>query len=648
MKRMLCLIIFIISIIGMTSCKNEQIFDINNYNKKEFVEYLTSDYFKGRLTGTDGNRNTEAFLSEVMEKKGLEKLKGNSFYQEYSHQYYKMDNSNIRLSAKLSNGEMKNFAYGKDFAPQNYIAELDLTATVTLNAYDENFKDSFVILEDYSKVKDIYGKCKGIFVKEDNFKLNINVSQQNFPIVQISDDVYDFFKSTEVSSVELKYSLEQQNILVNNMIGKISGTNERKAIVVSAHFDHVGVLDNILIPGATDNSTGIAVVLDVADKLKKYYEDRQPQSDILICLFNGEESGRQGSTAFVDSIKGEYSSIYNINVDTVGISKDKDLLLICGSSKDKELTQSIDEHFRGRGFKCEVVDEGYESDHISFLNNNIAAVNLGQKSIENIHSSNDKADLVDYEYLERLSDELFSYIIANDKNSFSLKSNNDSFRESPFTEEQEEVIEKSKKELEYGQYKFISINDITILVENSSLKFSKMDQLKDIYDEIYLPVKLGSYSFVLGEIKQEIKPREGENAVKDRVYNMTYNINDIDRIDLTYKHKDTGEVLNIKLLGENSWSDKEHYIIDQTVILPSDFKILRNKEDNNITSIYKQIYKGKNVFHLIISKGFEETVEYQGEKITGIRINWFEGDTEKINVFINENELEKIEEGLCK
>ena len=53
---------------------------------------------------------------------------------------------------------------------------------------------------------------------------------------------------------------------INNIVGKIEGTSNN-AVIISAHFDHIGIQDGRIIKGAIDNASGVAVLLDLAETL---------------------------------------------------------------------------------------------------------------------------------------------------------------------------------------------------------------------------------------------------------------------------------------------------------------------------------------------------------------------------------------------
>ncbi len=81
-----------------------------------------------------------------------------------------------------------------------------------------------------------------------------------------------------------------------NVVGQLAGTRHPgRIILVSAHYDHVGIRNGAIHPGADDNASGSAALLQLAGWLKAH----PPAHTVLFCLFDGEESGLFGSQAFV-------------------------------------------------------------------------------------------------------------------------------------------------------------------------------------------------------------------------------------------------------------------------------------------------------------------------------------------------------------
>lgn len=81
-----------------------------------------------------------------------------------------------------------------------------------------------------------------------------------------------------------------------NLVARIQGTSSSdKVLVVSAHYDHLGVKGGKIYNGADDNASGVAGLLAVAEAFKA----APPRHTVLIVAFDGEESGLRGAKAFV-------------------------------------------------------------------------------------------------------------------------------------------------------------------------------------------------------------------------------------------------------------------------------------------------------------------------------------------------------------
>lgn len=80
-----------------------------------------------------------------------------------------------------------------------------------------------------------------------------------------------------------------------NLVARIKGTQGGKAMVVSAHYDHLGVRNGEIYNGADDNASGVAGLLAVAEAFK----DKPPKHDVIFAVVDAEESGLRGARAFV-------------------------------------------------------------------------------------------------------------------------------------------------------------------------------------------------------------------------------------------------------------------------------------------------------------------------------------------------------------
>jgi hypothetical protein len=99
-----------------------------------------------------------------------------------------------------------------------------------------------------------------------------------------------------------------------NFIGRLVGADPGRVIVVTAHYDHVGVRDGEVFNGADDNASGTAALLAMARAMA----GTTPTHTILFVATDAEESGLRGARAFIADPPVEQAAIrLNINMDMV-------------------------------------------------------------------------------------------------------------------------------------------------------------------------------------------------------------------------------------------------------------------------------------------------------------------------------------------
>ncbi|MDT7542334.1 MAG: hypothetical protein QOE33_2238 [Acidobacteriota bacterium] len=106
-----------------------------------------------------------------------------------------------------------------------------------------------------------------------------------------------------------------QTYQANNVVGFIRGKTEpARVVIVSAHYDHLGVVNGEIYHGADDNASGVATLLASAD----YFNRHTPAHTIVFIAFDGEEEGLQGSQYFVKSPTLDLKSVaLDVNMDMV-------------------------------------------------------------------------------------------------------------------------------------------------------------------------------------------------------------------------------------------------------------------------------------------------------------------------------------------
>lgn len=120
------------------------------------------------------------------------------------------------------------------------------------------------------------------------------------------------------STYQFPFSFMRRDTSVTgvNIVGYVAGASiPASFIVVTAHYDHLGVRNGEIYNGADDNASGTAALLAIA----AYFTRNQPQHSIIFAAFDAEEGGLRGARAFVDNPPVPRESIVlNINMDMVG------------------------------------------------------------------------------------------------------------------------------------------------------------------------------------------------------------------------------------------------------------------------------------------------------------------------------------------
>ncbi|HEV7692046.1 MAG TPA: M28 family peptidase [Hyphomonadaceae bacterium] len=105
-----------------------------------------------------------------------------------------------------------------------------------------------------------------------------------------------------------------------NVVGRIKGSApdaDAQAILLTAHYDHVGVRNGVTFPGANDDASGSAAVVELARILGK---GKTPKRTVLFALFGCEEAGGHGARYFVGNPPVPLTSIAaNLEFEMIGL-----------------------------------------------------------------------------------------------------------------------------------------------------------------------------------------------------------------------------------------------------------------------------------------------------------------------------------------
>jgi Zn-dependent M28 family amino/carboxypeptidase len=112
------------------------------------------------------------------------------------------------------------------------------------------------------------------------------------------------------------FTRREQQITGVNIVGMVRGTAKPASyIVVTAHYDHLGIRNGQIYNGADDNASGTAGLISIAD----YFARNPPRHSMLFVALDAEEGGLRGARAFVAQPPvPQQAMVLNVNMDMIG------------------------------------------------------------------------------------------------------------------------------------------------------------------------------------------------------------------------------------------------------------------------------------------------------------------------------------------
>ena len=194
-----------------------------------------------------------------------------------------------------------------------------------------------------------------------------------------------------------------------NVVALIEGGELKdEYIVLGAHYDHLGMKKGQMYPGADDNASGSAALIEIARELSSHREELK--RSIIIAAFDAEEIGLYGSTylaEFLDALVGLDKVKLMMSVDMVGRYADTHKLVMEGVAtikNGKVLAKGVGErhsiNVKAKNFETSALTA---TDTEAFARKQIPTLAVSTGLHPQYHKPTDTPDLIDYEGLDRIS-----------------------------------------------------------------------------------------------------------------------------------------------------------------------------------------------------------------------------------------------------
>lgn len=210
--------------------------------------------------------------------------------------------------------------------------------------------------------------------------------------------------------------IEREMANTRNVVMVLPGEDDQlknEYVIIGAHFDHLGMggpgsssraVDTIGVHhGADDNASGVALMLEVAEKFAG--TEGSHKRSIICIAFSGEELGLLGSKHFAENPGIDLSKVNAmINLDMVGRLKETNILQISGvgtAQGFKDIVYSVSDTTL---IKLTLSEEGYgPSDHSSFYGKDIPVLFYSTGAHLDYHTPYDTYDLINYDGMVKIS-----------------------------------------------------------------------------------------------------------------------------------------------------------------------------------------------------------------------------------------------------
>ncbi len=156
---------------------------------------------------------------------------------------------------------------------------------------------------------------KGCFIlgQKGKFNWTVECDHAEATVLYVRDELLKNVPSKASANIASKWFSSAKS---KNLIGVLPGAIADSYLVVSAHFDHLGMMGiNTVFPGASDNASGTAMLLYLA----KYFSTHPHKYSIIFIAFSGEEAGLLGSEYYIRHPKLPLNRIkFLTNIDIMG------------------------------------------------------------------------------------------------------------------------------------------------------------------------------------------------------------------------------------------------------------------------------------------------------------------------------------------
>lgn len=283
--------------------------EITRAEIEHHLRTLASDAMLGRATGSKESETAAHYLAQVLKAYGVQPAGDDGTYLQNVHYERKLPRGTPTLSVATRDGSKLACAYESDWRWSPVPFEKRTLPLVVAKDADSIPKQglegqALFLDQDARQLRNEWLKAAGhdrgegiglLVVPQGKGQLT-----RSMPMLAVDGELLAAFRAGKVESLTLDVAYESRELPAFNVVGILRGEGEgaKKAVVLSAHYDHLGGeahpsdgADHIM-NGADDDASGCSVVLELAGALA--HEGHHSRT-IVFLLATGEEIGLVGT-----------------------------------------------------------------------------------------------------------------------------------------------------------------------------------------------------------------------------------------------------------------------------------------------------------------------------------------------------------------
>ena len=365
---------------------------------------LTDPRYQGRAGGSEGNRAAAGWLAEQFSRVGLQKLPTlGSWKQTYQTTVTAVLPGEAFLVSP--DGEETELKLGEDWVFRASPDAVDLTAPLSTDY--ALYSDGKAVWDAEADPKNASRKLCLITgdVSRGMPYTNANGTPSR---ILVTEAVYEQLKKDGYQiHLQLPDAVDEEGS-AENVVGFLPGKDPTKAVVLGANFDGPGQCGPLLMPGAYNNASGVAALVQTAAWLAQAEE---LPCDVIFAAFNTEDNRQNGFVALSDHIEEQYTQIRMVNLKCIGWRGQP--ITVYGVNSEAALRGSL-----AGGLGLQYADRDIASGGGAFDKETMSSVTLFQDaclSDPNITSTlntiYDTADNLDFDMLDDIAKRLAAWVI---------------------------------------------------------------------------------------------------------------------------------------------------------------------------------------------------------------------------------------------